>query len=443
MRNILAKLHNKLGDFWFDSLMVFVACRAADVINLFVGLWLVPKYVAPAELGAVMPLSSFASFLVLPIAIFTTAFTKEVNTLATTRKYGEMKTLIRGVFIGSAVFLIFAIFVAKITLPLFLERIRITNGSLGIIIIAGAFIGAIAPIYTSTLQALKKFKEFTIVNALGAPIRFLAMLFAMPYRALSGYFVGQAAGPGFSIVASLFFLKKELSVKARPYWSPTTARRFARLLIGVAATTATSSFVSLIEQTIIRQRLPELDSAAYYMVSRFTEMANLVAVTFSLTLFPYTAEAAANGKSTMSLVLRAALITFAINIPIAAVFLIFGQPILNLLPHGSEYAAYYWAIPWIIVVTAISSLSSYHVSTEISAAKFGFLKWYAPFHVICCALLLIITGYGYFTDHLPNNLTQFLAEHNITSLKAMLCWLTIRMLLPVAFSVHDLVRQKP
>ena len=43
MKVLLQRLHAKLGDFWWYSLMIFVASRAADYLNVFVGLWLVPK----------------------------------------------------------------------------------------------------------------------------------------------------------------------------------------------------------------------------------------------------------------------------------------------------------------------------------------------------------------------------------------------------------------
>ena len=47
---MLERLHARLGDFWWYSLMLFCACRAADLLNAFVGLWLVPKYVDPMRL---------------------------------------------------------------------------------------------------------------------------------------------------------------------------------------------------------------------------------------------------------------------------------------------------------------------------------------------------------------------------------------------------------
>ena len=63
MKALLDKLHARMGDFWWYSLILFCACRAADLLNAFVGLWLVPKYVAPSELGAVTPLGNFAGLL--------------------------------------------------------------------------------------------------------------------------------------------------------------------------------------------------------------------------------------------------------------------------------------------------------------------------------------------------------------------------------------------
>ena len=68
------RLHARLGDFWWYSLMLFCACRAADLLNAFVGLWLVPKYVDPSELGAVTPLGNFAGLLALPVAVFANTF---------------------------------------------------------------------------------------------------------------------------------------------------------------------------------------------------------------------------------------------------------------------------------------------------------------------------------------------------------------------------------
>jgi hypothetical protein len=122
---VFKKLHAKLGDFWWYSLMLFCACRAADVLNAFVGLWLVPKYVGPGELGAVMPLTNFANFLAIPVAAFANTFRNELTRLSIGREFGKLKSLMRGVFVATAVFLFIALVTAHFLLPAFLERIRI------------------------------------------------------------------------------------------------------------------------------------------------------------------------------------------------------------------------------------------------------------------------------------------------------------------------------
>ena len=424
IRAISAKLHARLGDFWWYSLMLFCACRAADVLNAFVGLWLVPKYVDPSELGAVMPLTQFANFLAIPVAAFANTFRNELTRLSINKEFGKLKTLMRGVFIATAVFLFIAIIVARFTLPLFLERIRIVEGSLGLVIIAASFVSAVSPIYGNALQALKKFKAQSILSIVGAPVRLIAMLVAMPFRAITGYFVGQAAVPAFNIVASVISLRKELAIKAEPYWDRETLKKFSSLLAIFMASGLVGGFFLLVESTVLRQRLPDLDSAGYYMATRFSEIATFLATTLAFTIFPFTAEMAARGKDTRPLVLKSILVNGVFCIALALPFLFVGKTILGLLPHGDKYAAYWWAIPWAIGVSFLTSIIGFYVTAEFSANRFGFLKWYLPLDFVYPMALLLVTGHGYFSRSIPDSWSAFLCAHNIYSLKTMLCWMT-------------------
>ena len=47
-----------------------------------------------------------------------------------------------------------------------------------------------------------------------------------------------------------------------------------------------------------------------------------------------------------------------------------------------------------------------------------------PIDLAYPALLLAITGYGYFTPFLPESAAAFLKAHNVYSLKTMLWWMT-------------------
>ena len=424
MKALLDRLHTRMGDFWWYSLMLFCACRAADLLNAFVGLWLVPKYVDPSELGAVTPLGNFAGLLALPVAVFANTFRNEVSRLSIGGEFGKLKTLMKSVFIATAVFLFLAIVVARFTLPMFLSRIRIVEGSLGIIIIATAFITAVAPIFTNTIQALKKFKANAVMNLLGAPLRLITMLVAMPFRPLAGYFVGQGASPSFNIVASVFALRKELSVPAEPYWNREVVRKFSRLLALFLASGAASSLCTVIESTVLRQRLPDLDSAGYYMATRFSDISSFLYNTLVFTLFPFTAALAAKGKDMRPLILKTAAATIGFSALVALPFFFFGEPILSLLPNGEKYAAYWWAIPWQIGISTLGALIGLYVTAEISANRFRFMLWMVPLDAIYPVLLLFITGHGYFTGIIPASWTDFLTAHNITSLDTMLWWMT-------------------
>lgn len=418
------RLHVRMGDFWWYSLMLFIACRAADLLNAFVGLWLVPKYVAPSELGAVQPLTQFANFLAMPIAAFANTFRNELTRLSIEKKFGKLKTLMRGVFVATAVFLFLAIIVARFVLPAFLERIRIVEGSLGLVIIAASLVSAIAPIYTNALQALKKFKAQSALSIVGAPIRLLVMLVAMPFRALSGYFVGQISTPVFNIIASAFSLRKELSVKAEPYWTRDTIQKFTKLLILFIIGGIVNSICNLTESTVLRQRLPDLDSAGYYMATRFSDISNFLYSTLTVTLFPFTAALAAKGKDMRPLILKSAAATIVFSAIIAIPFVFFGKPILAFLPHGEQYMAYGWAIPWQIGISTLGALIGLYVTAETSANRFRFLIWTGTLDVAYPALLLLVTGHGYLAGTIPASWTAFLNAHNITSLDTMLWWMT-------------------
>ena len=437
----LGKLRVKLGDFWWYSLMLFIAGRFADVLNAFVGLWLVPKYVPPSELGAVMPLANFANCLALPLAVFASTFRNEISGLAIRKELGKLKTLMRGVFIASAIFLFFAIVVSHFLLPHFLERIRIVEGSLGMLILFASFAGTVAPIFGNTLQALKKFRETSLIHLLGAPLRLVTMLIAMPFRPLAGYFAGQAATPLFSCVAAVFALRREWTVPAEPYWSRDVVRRFGQLLLLFAISGTAGAVSSLVETTVLRQRLPEIDSAAYYMVTRISDISSYLYNTLAFTFFPFAAELAAKGKDLRPLLLKASAATTVFCGAMAILFTFAGRPLLELLPHGSSYAEYWWVIPWIITINALNYIVSFYTTAEISANRFGFMKWSVPIAITYPLMLLAVTGRGYFADFLPETWMTCLSRINVTSLSDMLWWMTAFAAIRLIACAIDCARQ--
>ena len=230
--------------------------------------------------------------------------------------------------------------------------------------------------------------------------------------------------PVFLIIASAFSLRKELAVKAEPYWTRETFKKFSALLAIFLASGIVGGIFGLVESTIIRQRLPDLDSAGYYMATRFSEIASYLLSALSFALFPMAADLAKRHLERHRLVAKALIANLAFCALVGVASMLFGRQILGLMPHGEEYAAYWWAIPWLTLITAIGSVQGLYTTAEIAAGRFGFMKWLLPVDLAYPALILVVTGHGYFSNMFPARWTTFLNAHNIRSLDTMLWWMT-------------------
>ncbi len=391
MKALLDRFRCRIGEFWWYSLILFAAMRSADILNLFVGVWLVPKFVSPDELGAVLPLASFATLLATPVAAFAMSFMKEITSLAAAREFGKMKALLSGVFAAALAFLAISIFLSRLAMPFFMDSIRIAEGSLGILILASGFIGAFAPIYTNALQGLKKFRELSLLHILCAPVRLLTMLVAMPFRPLSGYFAGQSATPAANIALSVFFLRRELAVKAESYWRRPDVRRFLVLFLFILAYQLSAALLGFAEQIVFRRNMPDSETATFYMLTRFSDILGFVSGVLLAVIFPYTAEAAERGESTRPLVLKTATAIVAAGAILSAVFALSGKWILSVLPGGETNATYAWALPALVGINVLLHLQCLYTNTEASANRFAFLKWWIPLNLLLPIALLWIS----------------------------------------------------
>ena len=405
--------------------MLFLALRAGDIVGLAAGMWFVPRYVSPEDIGAVLPVTSFATFLSLPAFAFAMTVMKESACLAAAGDRGRVKSLLRGVFAAAAAMVAAVLAAAALVAPRFLEAMRVSEASVGFLVVSAAFLGCVAPVFTDALQSLKKFRALAAVELGGAVARFLTMLATMPFRALAGYFAGQAVLPAFRMAASVLALRRELSVPAVPFWNRETARRVTLAFAAVAAYQAFPMAAALVEQSVLRTALPSADSAGYYMASRFPDFLHYLSYPLLLVMFPYTAEAAQQGRDTRPYVLRCAAATLVAATALAAALALFGKELLALMPHGADYAAYARLMPYLVLVAAMTTCQVFHTNAEVSAGRFGFLAWLAPLHVAYPAVLCLAASRGL-----------------ISSIDDLLAWFCAASALRFAFSAFSLRRRR-
>ena len=378
-----------------SALLLFLALRAGDLVNVAAGLWFVPRYVLPEDIGAVLPVSSFATFLALPVFAFAMVMMRESACLYAAGERGKVKSLLRGMFAVFAVLLVAFLALAAVVVPRFLGAMHVSDASVGVLAVSAAFLGCLAPVYTDALQALKRFAPLAAVELGGSVVRFLVMLAVMPVKALAGYFAGQVALPLFRIAGSVLALHRDLAVPPSPYWNAAAARRIFLAFLAVVAYQATPMAASLVEQTLLRTSLPFEISAGYYMVSRFADFLHYLTFPLMLVMFPYTAEAAQQCRSTRPFVLKCSAVAVAAAAAMSVAYSLWGRELLGLVPTGDRYAEYVRYMPWLVLITVLTTCQVFYTNAEVSAGRYGFLCWLVPLHLAYPALLHLAVKGGY------------------------------------------------
>lgn len=413
---MLTRLHARLGDFWWYSLMIFVACRSGDVIQAFIGLWLVPKYVGPEELGAVLPLQQLSGLFTVPLAVLATVFAKYVNVYATRGEFGKVKCLVRDVLVASAALFAICIGAAYLTMPFFYTRLAVISGSLTALVLAAGFAGNVASLFTSALQGLKMFKTITVQNLISAPIRLATLLVAMPIRALSGYLLGQATPPAACSLLAFGSLRRRLA----PHPYDTSWRKdlpeIGRYLWPVAAYMAFGTLFATISATVYRQRLPEVESAAHYLLSRFSEIAGYTGTSMIAVLVPLASEAHERGTDNSQLLRQALLGTLVVTAVLALAFASFGNRILNLSSVWRQYADYARLLPWMAVITGSSISITTIVTYEMACRRFGIPTLVIGINLFWTLFLVVVTGFEYFRGLLPDSLVTWVVDLRLARL---------------------------
>jgi hypothetical protein len=178
-----------------------------------------------------------------------------------------------------------------------------------------------------------------------------------------------------------------MSIRAEPFWDRDAVRRMTTAFGLILVYQAIPMVSSLLEQTMIRTVLPSVESAGYYMVSRFADFSHYLTFPLLLVMFPYTATAARKGVSTCPYVVKCSAVTLAVSMMMAIAYAFFGEELLSLMPNGENYITYVKYMPWLVLINALTTCQVFYANAEVSAGRFGFLWWFVPLHLIYMGVL--------------------------------------------------------
>lgn len=442
--SLIGRVRARCGEFWWWSALIFLSCRIGDAINAFIGLWLVPRFVNPDELGATLPLFHICAVFGLPISVFIYAFSRWLTLYAARGELGKVKRLLRLVLGGVTVAFVVAVLSARFLMPHIFERLRIAEGSLGLLIICNGMIGPVAMTFNNALQGLKRFGAMSIINFISAPARLVAMLAAMPFRALSGYLVGQMASPAMTVAISAFSLRRELGsgVKSEPIGREDVLKMVRHTMPTAVYVVLTTVFAAW-QALLVRQRLPEVESAAFYIVSRLAEVATYAGVSLTMVAFPLAAEASEKGAAESMRVLKRLLWgTFLPGAILTLLFVFVARPVMRLVPVWAAYESYSGLMPLYSLRLTLTAVFAAFAACEIAAARFRFLWYFVPLATFETLGLLSLTGYGAFQGILPDAAVDWMRSLNAASLQFFLWWMVAFSIANVAAVVMHMVCRK-
>lgn len=417
----IASFRTRCGDLWWYALLVFAACRLADLVNAFVAIFLVQKYVPEKELGAVLPLEQVGLFLGVPLSILLLPFSKYLNRYATQGEWGKVKKLLRDVFVLSGAVFLIMLGVAHFLLPLVFERMRVENGRLSLLIVTSGILTALLPIFTSALQALKRFSVISANNVVSAPLRLITMLIAGPFRGLSGYFVGKIVPALYCIGATCYSLRRLFSKDiAFESYLRKDFGKILRFSIPVAFMICLGTFQIGVETFVIRHRLPDASSAEFYIISRFAEWAASIGAALILVIFPLVAERHEQGRSGLRLAQQAMIGTTFFGGCIALVLWLLGDLFFSWIPSLNVYVGSSAKMGFLAIVYTLRAGIGVFTNYELASGRFRFLVPWGVVIIIETLLLYCLNGYTFFYGILPDTWVDAMGSVNAGRLSFVL-----------------------
>lgn len=366
------------------TLLLFVATRLADAVHAVCGLWVVPRWIPPAELGAILPMLGFGAAVAVPFGVFLTVFVRSYARFMARGELRRARQIGRWALGLSLLLAVLTPLAAWPLLPWLFRILRTAPSAAGALAALYGLVMAFLPVAASALQARKRFGAMAAANLAGAPLRLAALLLLLPVLGMTGYFLGQLTPALVTLLFALWVLGRErrepcpeTPVAAEPLGRADLremCRYGLRILVGNGVGALGTFAVAL----LIRARMTDEASGAYYLLTRFAEIAAYCTTGVTAVLFPFAVEAHAAGRSWARTGAFAALAVLLGSLLLAGLFLLLLPPLFRLLP---AYAPYVGAAPWGAYLTAVTGLNmalSVWFTRCSAENDFGYLRYTVP-----------------------------------------------------------------
>lgn len=401
LQNRLAGWRKRLGEFWWYALLFFLVQRVADVVNIYTGLWLIPRYVPQAELGAILPLTQVAGFLSMPLVLLLTPVGKYLNTFMTRGETGKARALLIDALKLSLVAAVVMVAYTLLAAPFIQLSMRVSGVGVMAVVCGMVFLNGIKPVLASSTQALKRFNNMLLGSVAQPFLRLGSMaLLAIPFGFL-GYMSAQFALDIFLTLLSASALwsllrQRQVRYSYRAHWGEMFAFSLPLIVCSLLG-----SLADTLPPVVIRQRLPDVESAAYYVVTRFGDIPGSMGAILGLLLFPMISERHERGESSRRLLLQANLFSVGAGGAMVVALGLAGNWLLRLREPWAIYAPYAGLIWRLGLIQVLYGPINTFTTHEVACRRFGFLWFWTAMRLAMSLLLYVLTGWSFFEPYLP------------------------------------------
>lgn len=395
------KIKARIGPLWWYAAVMFCIQRVGDLINIYTGLWLVPKWVPPDQLGALLPLAQIGGVLGLPLGILLIPFTKYLNAFGAREETGKVKALLSDALVLTCLSAFIVTAYTWYSAPFVFERLRIGGAGLIWLLCGIAVTSAFMPVLNNTLQALKSFRVIGHVGMFSAPIKLVCMWSLLPIFRLHGFFTAQFIANLISMGISFLALRKVLTRTIQRDSYRMHLREMWFYTLPVAVMMGASSIQTTAQLLIIRQRLPDVESAAFYFCSRFSEIPSALWSAIAVIFFPLISEAYEKGRDTRRVLFQVLLFSLAGGAAIAVSLGAASSFIFGMVEGWREYKPYAYLVGWLSLINVFRVGLACFTTHEMACRRFGFIYYLAPLSLVEAFLLVTLTGYTFFTPYVP------------------------------------------
>jgi O-antigen/teichoic acid export membrane protein len=397
----MRKLQARLGPFWWHSALMFGASRIGDVLNLAVGLFVVPLFVSQEQLGALLPLLSLAAFVSFPLGAAARAVSRYLTEFRVANEEGRIRAILGDLMCLSGVVSAVGLLILLGGFSFWAERLKIEGISVLLLLVGLSLVSCWQPILGVANEGLGHYYRITATVLVSGLARVLLAVTLLPLFGLQGYLATQLLA---AIVTGLFLLRG-----FRRYFRPAVVavsnrallRSLSRYFFPVLAMSAVLSLQAVMEPWIVRQRLPEEQSAAYYVATRFGMIPQYLAGALTVFIFPMASERHDRGESTRAWHGRILLVVLAVGGASALLLWGIGPWLLDRFVAWRPYAPYASLLWKTALVSVGSGLVSLYALHESACRRFRFLRFLIPVILLEIGGLYSLMGWSFFRPYVP------------------------------------------